>query len=399
MAGKKSLIKYIILLVVLIATVFIFYDLNYGKNVIGSSLGLELKNEKAETPAKDTNVVIPESSIKIEENGKSTFVPYGKGFMHFTRDGVKFYSGIGSLQWSDVYTIISPTVITGGEYSAVMDILGKTVRVYNASGHVYTIQTEESICYGALNKNGNAVLILNGKDDYKVQVYNASGQLKFQRFDEETGVYPVSADLSDDNKVVAITYTDTSDIELLSKVLFFYTSKADGSSVKSTDLFAACEVKNEIIASLNYMSGDEYLCVSDKAVFAVNSSGETVWRKEMGNEISKLDFSEEGTIAVGLGRELLTNTAAEEEGTVLIFNFGGKQTGKITLDRKVTSVYCNDYYVVVADENKFYGIKANGNILWEHNPSQDINTIIPMDNSGKVLYVAASYAAVTEMSR
>ncbi|MBE6008300.1 MAG: hypothetical protein E7235_03770 [Lachnospiraceae bacterium] len=400
MSGKKSYYKIIILLFLVVVTILAFYDANYGSNNIGTFFDKYLNESGSDNDSygneDDLAGAVPAGSIVIEEDGKSTFVPYGKGFMHFTRDGVKFYSSLGALSWNDVYTIVSPVVVTGGSYSAVIDILGKTARVYNESGLVYTIQTDESICYAALNKNGNAVLILNGKNDYRVQVYNSSGKLKFQRFDEDAGVYPVCADISDDNNVLAVSYTDTSDIDILSKVLFFYTSKTEGSGA---DMFAACEVKDEIVVSLNFMSADEYACVSDKAVFAVDSSGETVWRNETGNEIRSFAFSEEGYMAVGYGKEILSGAEAEKEGTVVLYNFGGRKTGTAQLDGDISDIYAGEYYAVACADDVFYGIKANGNILWEYAPLQDVSAVIPVDNSGKVLYVASNHANIKDMSR
>jgi len=403
LSGKKSIIKMIILMVFIALAVFLFYDANYGDNRIGIILeqNTESKNENAfDTETITDNMInsIPAGSIVLEEDGKSTFIPYGKGFMHFTRDGVKFYSSLGNLSWSDVYSMVSPTVVTGGQFTAVIDMLGKAARVYDENGLVYTLQTEESICYAALNKKGNAVLILNGKDDYKVQVYTSSGKMKFQRFDEDTGVYPVCADISDDGDVLAVSYTDTRDIELLSKVLFFHTSKDADNKLGTTDMFAACEVKDEIIANITNTSAEEFVCVSDKALFAVNTSGETVWRGETGNEINNVAVSEGGTIAIGLGKERLDSESVLKEGTVQLYNFGGKKTGEVYLNGNISSLYLKGYYLVACSDEVFYGIKANGNIIWEHNPSGDVKTIIPMDNSGKVLYITSNYANIENMS-
>lgn len=399
MSGKKTFFKIIILAVLIAIVVFLFYDANYGKNIVGITLaGNRVENEEKNTVDGDEETTIPAGSIRLEEDGKSVFVPYGKGFMHFTRDGVKFYTGLGKLSWSDVYSMSSPSVVTGGEYCAVVDLLGKTAKVYNIDGLAYTIQTDDSIHFISVNKNGNAVLILNGKNDYKVQVYNSSGNLKFQRFDEDEGVFPVCADISDDNKVLAVAYTDTSDISLLSKVLFFYTNKDDSTQANTNDMFAACEVNDEIIAAINYLSGEEYVCVSDKGVFAINTSGDTVWRNDTGNVITDYGFSENGYIAVGYGDEIINDTEPVEKGTICIYNFSGKKTGSITLGDDIESIYAGDEYLVVSSSGEYYGIKTNGSILWQHKPTQDITAILPL-NGNDVLYATKSYADVTQLSR
>ena len=117
MSGKKSFFKIIILIVLIALTGIIFYDANYGSNKIVSFFGEYNKENTTVDTQHDNDVLtgaIPAGSIMIEEDGKSTFIPYGKGFMHFTRDGVKFYSSLGSLAWNDVYTIVSPVVVKGG---------------------------------------------------------------------------------------------------------------------------------------------------------------------------------------------------------------------------------------------------------------------------------------------
>lgn len=426
MSVNRTYIKITILTVLIALALFVFYDTNFGKGLISGKIGtaptadvgsetisaednanentddLSEEPETAEqTSAESTeisNESIPAGSIKLEADGKSTFVAYGKGFMHFTRDGAKFYNNTSSVKWSDSYTMTSPTVVTGGDYSAVVDILGKTAKVYDASGLAYSIQTEETISNMALNKNGHSVVVLNGKNDYRVQAYNAAGTLKFQRFDEDAGVFPVCADISDDNKVLAVAYIDTSDIEIKSKVLFFYTDKADSKKTETNDMFAACEISDEIIVNIYNMTGDEYVCVSDKRIFAVNSSGDILWENAAGNKIDRFSFSEKGFMAVAYGDQTVSDLESVEPGTVVILNFGGKRTGTFTAGDRVDILYCSPYYTVISVGNNYYGVKVNGKTVWEHTSGQGVKSIIPLDSSGQALYVTGNYADTMNMT-
>lgn len=436
MSGSKTYIKITILTVLIALAAFIFYDANFGKKLISGKLAgasaatensadnLDSENTEAlsqsEGKEPETNDAqdadednkesddaedvssagtIPAGSIKLEEDGKSAFVAYGKGFMHFTRDGAKFYNSLSNVKWTDSYTMTSPTVVTGGEYSAVVDLLGKTAKVYSSDGPSYSIQTEEPINNISLNKNGHSVIILNGKNDYRVQAYNASGALKFQRFDEDKGVFPVCADISDDNKVLAVSYIDTSDIEVKSKVLFFYTDKEDSKQTETNDMFAACELDDEIVVSINYMTGEEYVCVSDKRIFAVNSSGDILWESVVGNNIDKFSFSEEGFMAAAYGDKSLSDAESVEPGSIVILNFGGKRTGLFELGGKADILYCGNYYTVISSGNEFYGIKANGKTLWEYTSAQDVKAIVPLDSSGEALFVTGTYVNTVNMTR
>ena len=48
-----------------------------------------------------------------------------------------------------------------------------------------------------------------------------------ERFEQDSGIYPLSAALSEDSRILAVTYADTSDIEIKAKVLLFYVNKED----------------------------------------------------------------------------------------------------------------------------------------------------------------------------
>lgn len=399
----KSFVKILIAVILIAAVGFIFYDSNYGDNKLGLNLkgSVNTVEDKADTQEaeneEEADDTIPQGSIKLEEDGRSSFVTYGKGFMHFTRDGVKFYEGIGKLSWSDVYSISSPYVVSDGEMSAVVDLLGKTAKVYDTNGLKFTVQTEENIHSAAVNSNGYLALILKGKNNYKVQLYNSAGNLKFQRFDEDEGIFPVCCDISDDNKVIAVSYTDTTDIEMLSKVLFFYTDKGESGDADAGGMYAACEVKGEIIASINYMKDNEYVCVSDKAVFSINGNGISQWRRESGNRIEKVAFSDEGYIAVAYGDEIISDAETVEVGTVSVINFGGKETGSVCLGGDVDSLYIGKY-VVASSGGKYYGIKLSGKTIWEESPNRDMVGIFPL-NGNSVLYATKRYAEVKNISK
>ncbi len=58
--------------------------------------------------------------------------------------------------------------------------------------------------------------------------------------EESKGIYPLSPDVSDDSRVFAISYLDTTDISPMGRVLLFYINAEDGENFTDS-MFAAVE--------------------------------------------------------------------------------------------------------------------------------------------------------------
>lgn len=70
--------------------------------------------------------------------------------------------------------MISPVAVSENGYLAVTEIGGKSVRVYDKKGPLYTVQLENSLVQASLNSGGYLSAILKSKDGYIVQAYNAA---------------------------------------------------------------------------------------------------------------------------------------------------------------------------------------------------------------------------------
>ena len=90
----------------------------------------------------------------------------------------------------------SPTLVQEGDFVAVGDMGGKTVRVYNKEGMVYDLQAEGSPVQFALNETGYLSLITKNDSSYRICVYNRKGKLLKERVEESKGIYPLSSDVS-----------------------------------------------------------------------------------------------------------------------------------------------------------------------------------------------------------
>lgn len=348
--------------------------------------------EKTETIKKEQKKEI----LQFESDSKSVFRTYGKGFLQCTKDGVKFFEEIGSQKWNDTYTMKTPTVINEGQYTVVVELLGRQAIVYDKTGRKYAISTEGNIIQVSLNINGYLGIITDNKTGYQTLIYDNQGTEIGRRVEESEGVYPMAVEISNDNRVFTVSYLDTTDIELSSKVLFFYIYKED--AIDYTDsMFASVEKPGELVPVLKYMQDGKLIAVSDKSVFAVNNNGKELWNFELTNHIEKVNFSDSQDIIIAYGEEL-SNKEGRKEGTVEWFSTNGTVNTTFESGEKVTYMNTKGNMTIIGLGKHYYNVKNTGKIIWEHTAIQDISDILFMENENKMLFITKNSAEIADMT-
>lgn len=420
---KSGFSKLFIVVIILIITggVLYYYDTYKGKKIILTWVeenilideegritdGGQNKNLKESNSMQENKPIQNEENTKeeqkkdileFESDSKSVFRTYGKGFLQCTKDGVKFFQEVGSQKWNDTYTMKSPTIISEGQYTVVVELLGRQAVVYDKTGKKYAISTEGNIVQVSLNINGYLGIITNNKTGYQTLIYDNQGSEIGKRIEESKDVYPMSVAISNDNRVFVVSYLDTTDIELKSKILFFYIYKDD--AINYTDnMFASIEGEesNEIIPVLKYMQDGNLIAVSDKRIFAMSSDGKGLWNFELTNRVEKINFSDSQDIIIAYGEEI-SNKEGKKEGTVEWLSTNGKVNATFEAGEKVTYMNTKDGMTIIGVGKHYYNLKNTGKIIWEHTAIQDIIDMLFMENENKVLLITKNSAEIVNMT-
>ena len=156
-----------ILAVVCLVAGGIYIDTFHGQ---GRFLALIGKTNRTQAQEEDAAVQedTPKESVAVDAGSKAAVAAFGKEFLLCTKDGVKYYTAVGAQKWSDTFSMTSPTLVQEGDFVAVGDMGGKTVRVYNKEGMVYDLQAEGSPVQFALNETGYLSLITKNDSSYRI---------------------------------------------------------------------------------------------------------------------------------------------------------------------------------------------------------------------------------------
>lgn len=387
--GKNSKI---IVLAVLTAFILcgIYYDTFIGKGVMKNFIQTQF-SEKDKSNNKNKNKE-QRQIIELQADSRASFRTNGKDFLQASKDGVKYFTGYNNQKWSDTFTMTAPIVVVDGDMTAVAELMGRVVKVYNKDGLMYTAQTENPIIQLSLNESGYLAVIVNNKTDYSVEAYDAKGSIKLRREDADEGVYPVTLDISDDNRVLAVSYADTRDISLISRVLFFYINENESKEAEDS-MFASIEKKGEIIAALSFMKNGNMAAVGDCNIFLSDLQGKELWNFPLTNKLDKVSLSGKGSIVIANG-DMLGGKDGKEKGTVEWIGLDGRVIGSFQAKANVTYLKAFKDIAIVGAGRDFFAVGENGKEIWHHKASQDVVDILLMENNTTVLYVTQTSAEI-----
>ncbi len=335
--------------------------------------------------------------MDIESGSKSSFVGYGNEYLYVTKDGVKFFDANNTQKWNYTYTMSSPVTVNNGNYTAVAESQGRVIRMYNETGEIYTVQPDGAVFRFSINNSGSLAAIIKSEPGYKILVYNETGQLLMERFEQDEGVYPIALDISGDGRILAVSYLDTTGIEMVSKILLFYTNKEDNKNTESGDFFGSIEKEGCVVPSVKYMENGSFAAVGDNIIFSINLQCEEEWTVDLNNELKGVSFGNGKHMALALGDEF-----AGEEGvnsnTVEIINSSGKVTGSYDMGVPITYISAYENGVVIGGNKNFVCLNYNGGVQWEYTATYDVKDIILMDNAKNVILVGNNKAEFMKMN-
>ena len=392
--------KVLTVLVCILAVVCLVAGGIYIDTFHGQGRFLALIGKSNRTQEEDTTTVqedTPKESMAVEVSSKATVAAFGKEFLLCTKDGVKYYTSMGAQKWSDTFSMTSPTLVQEGDFVAVGDMGGKTVRVYNKEGMVYDLQAEGSPVQFALNETGYLSLITKNDSSYRICVYNQKGKLLKERVEESKGIYPLSSDVSDDSKVFAVSYLDTTDISPIGRVLLFYINAEDGENFTDS-MFAAVEKTDEIIPVISYRKNGTLAVISDQAVYGVGSDGGELWDYPLENTIDQAALGNKDYIVLALG-DGVANKDGREKGTVCWLDNSGNEKGSFASGESVTYLLAAEKGIVVGNERDYTGVTYSGNENWNYTAITDLNDLIPMEKLNRVMTVGKDQIAVYDMKK
>jgi len=239
--------------------------------------------------------------------------------------GVKVLDFEGRETLRDPLRMSQPALKVSGKRFIAFDIGGSSVRIFNSTQILTSIETTGSVVSASLNDNGWFCIVTQEGGGLRgtVAVYDTSGT---KRFEVNMGSgFVLAAVLSNDNRNLAILNLS----ETGSRINFYYGLDTD--RINEPDYMF--DSYRGLIIDISYLQNGDVLAISTDSLFLVESSGEgkmihSFIDKRLGSYAFSDDFIALHLYDYGVGIS----------GQLLTFLTDGTALGDIDFDREVFSL-------------------------------------------------------------
>lgn len=325
--------------------------------------------------------------------GKTPDIYYSnKGIFLSTQDGVKRLDMEGALKWDYPLNFNAPRMQGEGGYAIIAESKGLEAYVFSEEGFLYKIGLDNPLLSCGINKKGHAFVITSTNGgSYTVNTYNEKGALVSQDLKEDEGVYPISADISDDGRILAVSALSTRGISISSVISFYYVNSAEAASFTDGLFATASNFNNEIVSKINFTDGNKLLYLSDRSIGSIETGTDNylkeLWRKELKNEIERSAFVNGNVYAVSTGKAL-NNKDGYKEGTLLYYDIlSGEIKFQLETGSSINYMSGANGSLVIsggASGKDFTAFNLKGDKLWEYRGTADSMKIIILDKTDKI---------------
>ncbi|MDR1000771.1 MAG: DUF5711 family protein [Clostridiales bacterium] len=330
--------------------------------------------------------------IEYDDNSKVLFHSAGSDVFCCTKDGVRLLNANGEAKWEEIVNLQAPVMYATDDVIALGCSNTRRVYVFGITGKMFERRFDASLLSFAVNGKGMLTVILRSGDGFRVEIHKPEQSGAVWRYFVNTeNIYPVSADVSEDGRVVALSLLDLTPnayAAMTTHISFMYIQKNDALLTSDADGKFAGHVLEGDMATVRFV-GERLIATTDTGVhcYTLNAFGnfetvvESSWHANYGNKISQLAIGHD-TIAVVLG-EPNTSISAQESETepvdlLKIYNMKGQLTGTYQT-AGVDHLSIGAKGVVVGSGRLFVCVDKKGNRAWSYGARQDISVVALSD--------------------
>ena len=252
--------------------------------------------------------------------------------------GIQVLSAGGAEALRVPIRMSAPAISAQGSQAIAFDIGGTAVRVFDDTGVVASVDSNDAIIAASINKNGWFCVCVQEGGGYKgaVTVYNNKGSEVYRA--RLVSGYVLSAVLSPDNKSLAVlNLTDDG-----SRITFY--------SLNSETPDRMFDLPGGLIIDIRYVSGNDLLVVSTDSLISLDKNSAY---KELYNYSGGLlnKYSVDG----GFIALHLLDYGVGYSGRLLTLDEAGKLLGELNSNREIISMSaCGEFLAVLQSDGLFF---------------------------------------------
>ncbi len=338
------------------------------------------------------NVVVANSAVEL-----TTFTPntvpivnsnFDDSFYLTTLVDTKLIDYKGKDKWAYSTMYQDPKTTFSGDYLAIWNnnSIGN-IDVYNQKGFVYQVVNTNKILDVDINKKGFlSVLTKNvAGSGYILNVYNQKGENLVNRVSDTENIFPISASVSEDGRMVSLCEIDTNFLQPKSYITFSYVNQDDNKGGEL--IFSGLTFDNEVIAKIEY-HGNYILAFTDSKIhimLVANDVAKETAVIELNNDIDFCEVIDDKNIALVLGSP--KNSKASVPNTVVFYNFNGNEVSRYSFETEISSMTPAQNSVIIVSSRIVSRVMVSGKLDYNYIHSKDIYSAYYIGNKKRMILV------------
>ncbi|MBR4030336.1 MAG: hypothetical protein IKJ06_02950 [Clostridia bacterium] len=327
----------------------------------------------------DTPAEIPSDTISEHD-----FEISGNSLLLMNTMGIRAYDKNGEYIWDYAVKTANPFITVSGNKIAVADTENGQAVILKKNKVYYEIEESMPISSITVNNDGYSGVI-SSEHGYRsvFTVYDDFGNLYFKWHSGQN--YIVSADISDNNKNMAVAGISTTDNNVQTVINFF--------NMNNTTPIGQAVLDGEVAYKLNYFGAKVYV-LTDKGIYLYNKKGKLKDSYMFtGRTLHAFALDDKDNLAVCLSR---TDEAGSmlSGSQVISLSENLKEKERVSLEFEASCMDAKNDRILVSGLRNVTLLKKSGRILAEGTLKNDASRIKLFENGKSFVTLEGSLASV-----
>ncbi len=323
-------------------------------------------------------------SICLNHNGR---------ILTYSKDGISSMDAKGNIIWNETYQMQRPIVHINENAVAVGDYNGNVIYVMDEKGKVGEIDTNLPIRDFCISKTGIVAAVLEDSKLTRLNVYNASGEelVKSECRMSQNG-YPIALSLSDDGKVMMVSYLYVDSGSMKSSVAFYNFSDIGQNNVDR--LISGNDYTDTIIPYVGFLGEDAAFAVGDSRInfYSGKEKPVSVAEKLLSEQIQGVYYGSERVALIFLdttGASLYRMDVYDEKGNLLLSQ---------NIDMEFQNILLEKSYVIVYNQSECIMYSMTGKQKYRGNFAKNAALLIPTEKNKRFVMVTTDSIDMIELN-
>lgn len=319
-------------------------------------------------------------SIELLSEDSTNVYAYDKYITVLNKNILKQYIDSGNETSQLEIHINNPVYSSNNRFLCIGENNGQKLYLISGGNIIWQNDVEGQISKVNVNKNGYVSVIVKGTS-YKAIVitYDQSGKELFKSYLSSTQA--IKAEISSDNKYLAIAEIDTSGIIINSNVKIISIEKAIKDPTNSVIQIYNSDT-NKLITNIKYQDKDDLVCMYDDHVEMIQN-GENSEVLKIEDKVIFADMNLKNSVVQAKEKNTgLFNSNME----IIITNIQNKNESIYVVERTIKSIYTTQSNIAVNLGSEVHFLNSNGWLIKKYVSNNEVNHIVMGDSIAGIVY-------------